>query len=45
MVKLYARLIIKHQRTLDSVPAKLRIQVSNLLHLWGYDDDGNEVDA
>lgn len=43
MVKLYARLIIKHQRTLDSVPERLRHQVSNLLRLWDYDDDGNKI--
>lgn len=43
MIKLYARLIMKHQRTLDSVPEKLRSQVSNLLRLWGYDDDGNAL--
>ena len=43
MIKLYARLIMKHQRTLDSVPEKLRSQVSNLLRLWGYDDDGNLI--
>lgn len=45
MIKLYARLIMKHQRTLDSVPEKLRSQVSNLLHLLGYDDDGNPLTA
>ena len=45
MIKLYARLIMKHQRTLDSVPEKLRSQVSNLLRLWGYDDNGNRIDG
>lgn len=43
MVDIYATLIIKHERTFDSVPARLQPAVRNRLYEWGYDTDGNPI--
>ena len=43
MVDVYATLIIKKERTFDSVPKKLQPAVEARLREWGYDTNGDPI--
>lgn len=43
MAKIYYNLIIKKQRNLSQVPLRLRNEVSRLLEINGYDENGNKI--
>ena len=45
MVELYAKLIVAKKRDIDTVPAKLRQEVVDLLLSWGYDEHGDPITA